>query len=124
MTPLSHPLPHIDHFAASLRAGGWQPVSPGEVARGARPHLPGPRPAFLHADDCLRFLPVGVHYAAAPHPTGRSGGLSRNSCASESLMLGGSDDSARDDADALHAPEFAWSALQCSVPGRGEKFGP
>lgn len=29
-----------------------------------------------------------------------------------------------DGADAFHAPEFAWSAAQCLVPGRSEKFGP
>jgi hypothetical protein len=28
-----------------------------------------------------------------------------------------------DGADAFHAPEYAWSASQCLVPGRSEKFG-
>ena len=107
MTPLSHPTPQVNHFAVSLRAGGWQLVlSPGELARGVRPFLlTRRRPALSRASTCLRLLPAGANYVPVFRPSHRLGcgdGLS-NSCASGSLLFGDRYDPARDDADALHA---------------------
>jgi hypothetical protein len=33
-------------------------------------------------------------------------------------------DSRCEGSESLHAPEYAWSASQCLVPGRSEKFSP